>query len=87
MLYEWDSAKAKSNFVKHSVRFSDAVAIFEDDAALTLEEDHAAEDRYVTIGMDMLGRMLVVVYTWRRDVVRIISARKATKRERRQYEG
>ena len=60
MLYEWDSAKAKSNFMKHAVPFADAVAVFEDNSALTIEDDHLGEDRYVTIGMDAVGRVPVV---------------------------
>ena len=60
--------------------------VLEDEAALTMPDDDPHEDRYVTIGMDSLGRVLVVVYTWRDDEVRLISARKAGTRERRQYE-
>ena len=87
MLYEWDSVKAKSNYMKHAVHFADAVSVFDDNTALTIEDDHSGEDRYVTIGMDAFGRVLVVVFTWRGETIRIISARKATKRERRQYDG
>jgi len=60
--------------------------VLEDEAALTLSDDHAEEERWVTLGMDALGRVLVVAYTWRDDEVRLISARKATRTERRQYE-
>lgn len=87
MLYEWDSAKARSNYAKHAVHFADAVAVFTDDMAITIEDDDPGEERFVTIGMDVLGRLLVVVYTWRGGLIRIISARKATKQERKQYEG
>ena len=57
-----------------------------DDQAVTIPEERSGEERFVTIGMDALGRILVVVYTWRDERLRLISARKATPRERRQYE-
>ena len=84
--YQWDSGKARSNFKKHGVRFADVVAVFEDELALTILDDHPHEERYVTLGRDFLGRIIVVVYTWREDEIRIISARKATSRERKEYE-
>ncbi len=85
--YQWDKEKAKANLLKHGVSFADAVTVFSDDAALTIEDDDPHEQRFVTIGMDILGRLLVVVYTWRGRHTRVISARKATARERRHYEG
>lgn len=87
MDYEWDKNKAASNLAKHGVHFADAVAVFEDDQALTIEDDVPDEARFITIGRDVLGRLLVVVYAWRVERIRVISARKATPRERRQYEG
>ena len=63
------------------------MSVLEDDEALTLDDDDPDEDRFITIGTDALGRILVVVYTWRDEHIRIISARKATPRERKQYEG
>ncbi len=88
MEYEWDAHKAAANLSKHGIDFADAVTALEDDAAITVVDEFADEERFVTIGTDALGRLLVVVYTWRgQDVIRIISARKATARERRQYEG
>ncbi len=67
--------------------FADAVGVFEDDWALTLEEqDVAGEQRFVSVGMDFIGRVIVVVYTYRNDDIRIISARRATKKEREPYE-
>jgi uncharacterized DUF497 family protein len=84
--YEWDPAKAADNHAKHGVRFADAVAVFEDPLALTISDDHEAEERFITLGVDLLGRILVVVYAWREESIRIISARKATAKERRQYE-
>ncbi len=86
MSYEWDPNKEKSNFKKHGVKFADAVGVFEDENAITIEDDDAKEDRFITIGMDFLSRILVVVYTFRDIVIRIISARKATARERKMYE-
>ena len=87
MAYEWDNNKAKSNLEKHGIDFADAVSVFADDAALTILDDHPDEERLVAIGMDALGRILVVVYTWRANNIRLISARKATRHECRQYEG
>lgn len=77
--------KACANHRRHGVDFADAVSIFADDAALTILDDFPDEERYATIGMDALGRILVVVYTWRGERIRIISARQATRRERQQY--
>jgi uncharacterized protein len=85
MRYEWDPAKAEANQKNHGVRFADAVAVFSDERALTLDDPNTEEERYVTIGMDALARLLVVVYTWRGEVIRLISARKATRAERTQY--
>lgn len=82
---EWDPAKARSNWVKHGIHFADAVSALEDEEALTIRDPLAEEERGVTLGMDALGRVLVVVYTWRGERVRLISARKATPRERRSY--
>ena len=87
MNYQWDREKAKANLLKHGISFADAVAAFSDDAALTIEDDDPDEQRFVTIGMDAFGRVLVVAYTWRDEEIRVISARKATARERAQYEG
>jgi uncharacterized DUF497 family protein len=85
--YQWDTAKAASNLQKHGVAFADAVTVLEDNAALTMQDEASEEERFVTLGMDALGRLLVVVYTWRGDDIRIISARKATRAERVAYEG
>lgn len=85
MRYEWDPDKGQANEAKHGVRFVDAVAVFEDVQALTIDDTHPDEERFVTIGMDAFARVLVVVYTWRADTVRLISARKATRSERTHY--
>jgi uncharacterized DUF497 family protein len=86
MSYEWGPNKAKSNFKKHGVKFSDAVGVFEDENAITIDDEHESEERFVTIGKDFLSRILVVIYTFRKLVIRIISARKATAREKKMYE-
>ena len=84
--FEWDRHKARINRLKHRVEFSDATAALEDPMALTVSAGSDVEDRWATLGRDALGRLLVVVYTWRGNSIRIMSARKATKRERREYE-
>ena len=86
MDFEWDAQKARLNARKHDIQFADAVLVLEDDNALTTTE-HAAdgEERWITLGIDALGRILVVVYTWRKSGVRIISARPATPGERDRY--
>ena len=72
---EWDELKARANWRKHGGILPDAVSVLEDDLALTVEDDEVAhEERFVTVG-DPFGRVLVVVYTWRGDRIRLISAR------------
>ncbi len=84
MVYEWDNAKNRANLAKHGVDFADAVAVFEDDLALTRPDaESRGESRFVTLGVDGFDRLLVV----REAHVRIISARLATKQERKSYEG
>lgn len=82
---EWEPRKAAANLKKHAVDFADAVTVLHDEQAITVRDDEADEERYVTIGMDALGNVLVVVYTWRDDRPRLISARQATPQEREQY--
>src|ERR1041385_8745591 len=82
--YEWDPKKAASNLRKHGIDFADAVTALEDDQALTLDDDYPQEQRLTTLGIDALGRVLVVVYTFRGEHIRLISARDATPRERKQ---
>jgi len=87
MGYQWDPNKAALNLRNHGIDFADAVGVFEDDWALTLEEQEVrGEQRFVSIGMDFLGRVILVVYTYRNDDIRIISARKTIKSEREIYE-
>lgn len=83
---EWDSSKARANREKHGIGFSDAVSALEDEYALTIEDDYPQERRFITLGQDAIGRLLVVVYTYRGEIIRIISARRATARERKEYE-
>jgi len=68
------------------VDFADAATVFDDPLAVTLPDEGEEEPRFVTIGSDAEGHLLVVVYAWRGDAIRIISAREATPMERRQYE-
>ena len=83
----WDPKKADTNFRKHKIRFSDAEAVLFDPFALSIEDqDIKQERRFVSVGSDTLGRILVVVYTYRRETIRIISARRATSKERKYYE-
>jgi uncharacterized DUF497 family protein len=86
MSYQWDPNKAKSNLKKHGINFADAAGVFEDENAITIEDENESESRFITIGRDFLRRILVVVYTFRGVIIRIISARKATARERTIYE-
>ena len=83
----WDPAKARINMKQHGIRFSDAEMVLFDPNALTREDlDVENEQRFVTIGVDAIGRVLVVVYTYRGEDIRLISARFATKQERERYE-
>jgi uncharacterized DUF497 family protein len=86
--FEWDNQKATSNLKKHGISFDEAVSVFADAMALTFADtDHfESEDRSRTYGISNKGRLLVVVHTERRNNVRIISARKATRYEKSIYE-
>jgi len=87
MDYEWDPAKSRSNFAKHGIHFADAVAVLEDDLALTQRDSFSEEEeRWITLGRDGFGRLLVVVYAWRSENIRLISARPARPREAQEYE-
>ena len=86
--FEWDSRKARSNLVKHGVGFEEASTIFGDPLSLTISDpDHSLrEERYITVGKAFTGKFLVVVHTERGNNIRIISARPASRRERKFYE-
>lgn len=82
----FDPAKARANLRKHRVSFADAEQALRDPHAVTIEDsDSKGEQRFITLGTDTLGRFLVVVYAFRGDRIRLISARKASKGEARQY--
>ena len=86
--FEWDPNKAMKNVEKHRVSFNEAVTVFGDPLSMTFfDPDHLIdEDRHITIGSSHLGKLLIVAHTDRDDRIRIISARKATHRERKFYE-
>ena len=85
---EWDPNKARSNVLKHGVDFADAAVALGDPHSITVEDPDAAEEsRYVTMGIDPNGRILITVFTYREQSIRIVSSRKASRRERRDYEG
>ena len=87
MAFEWDPNKATGNILKHEVTFEEAATVFDDPLYITfLDEEHTVvEERYITIGMSNLGRVLLVAHADRDERIRIISARKATKHEQRFY--
>ena len=86
--FKWDPEKAKTNLRKHGVSFKEASTVFLDDLSLTGDDpDHSSvEDRFVMFGTSSRGRLLAVIYTERPEIIRIISARKMTRHERRFYE-
>lgn len=91
--FEWNPQKARGNLQKHGVAFHQAATIFRDPSALSLvDEEHSQdEERWITLGIDDLGRLLVVIHTFAeitpaQSQIRIISARKATSSERQQYQ-
>lgn len=89
--FEWDRDKNVENQAKHRVTFEEATTVFSDEAALFMDDpDHSAsEDRYLLLGLSAAVRILVVSHCFRanNDVIRIISARRATRREQAQYTG
>jgi uncharacterized DUF497 family protein len=84
--HQWNRDKAIANLRKHGIDFANAVSVFSDDLAITIPDERFDEKRFVTIGVDAFGRVLVVVYTLRNEEIWLISARKATRQERQQYE-
>ncbi len=88
MEFEWDPDKLASNLTKHGITFHEAATVFGDPFAVTyFDPDHSEdEDRFLTFGHSNQGRVLVVSHTDRGDNTRIISARKASRKERKQYE-
>jgi len=88
LTFEWDPLKARSNVAKHRVGFEEASTVFGDPLSLTIPDpEHSeTEKRYVTMGIAFTGKLLVVVHTDRGNNIRIISARRASRRERKSYE-
>ncbi len=88
LTFEWDANKARANLAKHAVSFQEATTVFGDPVSLTIPDPaHSqAENRFIILGRSHQDRILVVVHTERGDNVRIISARPASRRERKQYE-
>jgi len=86
--FEWDSRKASANLRTHGVSFAEAVTVLEDDLALTCEDvGNGDEERFVTLGLSDAGNLLVVVYAYgETDIIRVISAWKANRRQKEQYE-
>jgi hypothetical protein len=86
--FEWSPEKADANLVKHKVSFDEARTVFGDPLAVTIDDpgSYTAENRLLTKGMSKRWRLLVVAHTYDNGIIRIISARRATKNERRQYE-
>jgi len=88
MGFNWDPLKAATNYQKHGVRFAESLPVFDDDGAITItdEDSDPHEVRFVSIGRGARERVLVVVYSYRGEDIRIISARVAEPHERSQYE-
>jgi len=86
--FEWDPAKDEANRSKHGISFREAISVFMDPLSITVPDpDHSVEeDRFLLLGENHQGQLLVVSHTDRQDRIRIISARKADRRERREYE-
>ncbi len=88
MRFQFDPTKAANNLRKHGVSFADAEGVFFDPLAIHREDpDAEGEERFVAVGLGSAGQFLVVVYVFRGDEVRVISARRATRREVTDYEG
>lgn len=90
IVFEWDGQKAQHNQQKHGISFEEAETVFcDDNARLIYDPDHSQdEDRFILLGMSTVMRVLVVCHVHRQggNVIRIISARRATKQEQRQYQ-
>ena len=86
--FEWDGRKANANLAKHGVTFEEAATVFADPLSLTISDPaHSqGEERFIILGKSHAGKLLVVVHTERGDNLRIISARRASRRERKHHE-
>ncbi len=88
MKFQFDPAKAERNLIKHNVSFADAEGIFYDPIAIHQEDPFSEyEERWIAIGLGSAGQILVAVYMFRGDEIRLISVRRATRREVKAYEG
>ena len=85
--FTFDPTKAAANLGKHGVSFADAEGVLEDPLGVTKRDPDSVEDRFVAVGLGRSGALLVVVFTDRNGVFRLISARHATRKERKSYEG
>lgn len=84
--FEWDPDKANANFRKHAVLFSNASTVLEDELAITIRDPYSdEEERWISVGLDLFGNLTLVVYVWRGETIRLISARPAAQRERGEY--
>ncbi len=88
MKFEWNKNKAKTNLQKHQISFEEAKSVFDDPLSLTIDDETHSYDekRYITIGESKIGRLILVGHTIGKENVRIISARKPTRGERKDYE-
>jgi uncharacterized DUF497 family protein len=88
MRFEWDATKARSNLAKHGVSFAEASTVFGDSDSITIADPlhSATEERFVILGHSYTGKLMVVVHTERGENIRIISARRANRKERQTYE-
>ena len=85
--FEWDDEKATSNLKKHGVSFEEGATIFNDPKIATISDpDHSEDEERFIIGMSVIRRLLTVIHTYRTERIRLISARKATKAEKKNYE-
>ncbi len=88
LFFEWDINKARTNVLKHKVAFEEAATVFGDERSLTIDDmaHSEQEKRKITLGKSVKNHLIVVVHTERGERIRIISARKASRKERKQYE-
>ena len=86
MSFQWDDRKAMVNIVKIGIDFADVIGVFDDEDALWQLDEHSQEERHLILGLDLKGRVVVVVFTFRGQMIRLISARKASGHEQYQYE-
>lgn len=87
MNYEWDINNAQLNLQNYEVDFADVVSVFADSAAIRIVDKIPDKNRFITIGKNAFGEIIVVLYFWHNNKIQIVSARKATKLECKQYKG